>query len=52
MIFDGFDLYMMKNFLDYYTEAKIIPFSLPPYSSQNLQPLNIVVFEPFKHYYY
>ena len=52
LIFDGFDSHMTKNFLDYYIEAKIILFSLPPYLSQNLQPLNVVIFQPFKHYYF
>ena len=44
LIFDGFNSHMTKNFLDYRTKTKIILFSLPSYLSQNLQPLNIVIF--------
>ena len=33
LIFDGFDLYYTKDFLDYCIEVKLIPFSLLPYLS-------------------
>ena len=51
LIFDGFDSHLTKNFLDFCKDANIIPFSLPAHSSQYLQPLDVVVFQPFKHYH-
>jgi len=44
LIFNGYGLYLMKEFLDYCDDHKIILFSLLPYISHNLQLYNVVVF--------
>ena len=51
LIFDGFNSHCTKEFLDFCKKVKIIPFTLPAHSSQHLQPLDVVVFQPFKHYH-
>jgi hypothetical protein len=51
LIFDGYGSHLTKEFVDYCDECKIIPFSLPPHTSHNLQPCDVVVFQPFKHYH-
>ncbi|OCK90997.1 uncharacterized protein K441DRAFT_576785, partial [Cenococcum geophilum 1.58] len=44
LIFNGYSLYLIKEFLNYYNDHKIILFSLLPYISYNLQPYNVVIF--------
>jgi hypothetical protein len=39
------------EFINYCTEAKIIPFGLPAHTTHLLQPLNVVVFQPLKHWH-
>ena len=51
LIFDSYGSHLTKEFVDYCDERKIIPFSLPPHTSHNLQPYDVVVFQPFKHYH-
>ena len=51
LIFDGYGSHCIKEFIDYCDDNKIVPFSLSPHSSQHLQPLDIVIFQPFKHYH-
>ncbi|KAE8224052.1 hypothetical protein CF319_g3001 [Tilletia indica] len=51
LIFDGHGSHCTKQFIDYCNEAKIIPFSLPPHSSHILQPLDVSVFQPMKHWH-
>ena len=51
LIFDGYGSHCTKEFIDYCDDNKIVPFSLPPHSSQHLQPLDVVIFQPFKHYH-
>ena len=36
LIFDGYGSHYIKEFIDFCDENKIIPFSLPPHSSQHL----------------
>ena len=51
LIFHGYRSHCTKEFIDYCDNVKIVPFSLPPYSSQNLQSLDVVIFQSFKHYH-
>ncbi|KAE8264368.1 hypothetical protein A4X09_0g6984 [Tilletia walkeri] len=51
LIFDGHGSHCTKQFIDYCNKANIIPFSLPPHSSHILQPLNVSVFQPMKHWH-
>ncbi|RPA96086.1 hypothetical protein L873DRAFT_1695895, partial [Choiromyces venosus 120613-1] len=38
-----------REFIEYCDNAKIIPFCLTPHSSHLLQPLDVVVLQPYKH---
>ena len=51
LLLDGFGLHCTKQFLDYCDQYKIIAFCLPRHSSHLLQPLDVVVFQPYKHYH-
>ena len=51
LLLDGFGSHSPKEFIDYCDLHKIISFCLPPHSSHLLQPLNVVVFQPYKHYH-
>jgi len=51
LLLDGFGSHCTKEFLDYYDRHKIIVFCLSPHSSHLLQPLDLVVFQPYKHYH-
>ena len=51
LIFDGYGSHCTKEIIDYCDDNKIVPFSLPPHSSQHLQPLDVVIFQPSKHYH-
>jgi DDE superfamily endonuclease len=41
----------MKEVIDFYDKNLIHMFVLPPYTSHILQPLDVVVFQPFKHFH-
>ena len=51
LLLDGFGSHCTKEFIDYCDNHRIIPFCLPPHSSHLLQPLDVVVFQPYKHYH-
>jgi len=51
LIFDGYSSYISAEFLHYCWEYKIIPFQLPLHSTHLLQPLNIGLFQPLKHWH-
>ncbi|KAE8188234.1 hypothetical protein CF336_g6238 [Tilletia laevis] len=51
LIFDGHGSHCTKQFLSVCEENNIIPFSLPPHSSHVLQPLDVSVFQPYKHWH-
>jgi len=51
LLLAGFGSHCTKEFLDYCDQHKIIVFCLPPDSSHLLQPLDVVVFQPYKHYH-
>lgn len=49
LIFDGHGSYLTDEFTYYCWAHDIIPFKLLPHSTHLLQPLDIGVFQPFKH---
>ena len=51
LLLDGFGSHCTKQFLDFCDQYKIIIFCLPPHSSHLLQPLDVVVFQSYKHYH-
>ena len=51
LLLDGFGSHRTKQFIDHCDRFKIIVFCLPPHSSHLLQPLDVVVFQPYKHYH-
>ncbi|KAE8213290.1 hypothetical protein CF319_g9184 [Tilletia indica] len=51
LIFDGHGSHCTKQFLEHCDANKIVPFSLPPHSSHILQPLDVSVFQPYKHWH-
>ena len=52
-VMDGHGSHLTKEFVDYCyePEVKISVFLLPPHSTYILQPLDIGVFQSFKHYH-
>jgi len=51
LLLDGFGSHCTKEFLAYCEVNNIVVFCLPPHSSHLLQPLDVVVFQPYKHYH-
>jgi DDE superfamily endonuclease len=53
LVMDGHGSYLTKEFVDYcyQPDVKISPFLLPPHSTHILQPLDIGVFQSFKHWH-
>ena len=51
LLFDGYESHGTREFLEYCEKKKIIPFCLPPHTTHLLQPLDVVLFQPYKHYH-
>jgi DDE superfamily endonuclease len=51
LIFDGYGGHCTFQFIQYCDQHRIIPFCLPPHTSHLLQPLDVVVFQPYKHHH-
>jgi hypothetical protein len=51
LLFDGHNSHVNAEFLSYCITHKVIPFCLPPHTSQKSQPLDVAVFGPYKTYY-
>jgi DDE superfamily endonuclease len=51
LLLDGFTSHVKYDFVEYAQNNKIILFSFPPYTTHILQPLDVVCFQPFKHYH-
>src|ERR1700723_1894418 len=49
LLLDGHGSHLTKEFAEYCDENRIILFAIPPHTSHFLQPLDIVLFQPFKH---
>lgn len=52
LIFDGYRSHLTRKFTCYCWEHNIIPFRLPSHSTHLLRPLDIGVFQPFKHWHH
>ncbi|PWW77623.1 DDE-domain-containing protein, partial [Tuber magnatum] len=51
LIFDCHSSHVNLTFLEYCINHKIIPFCLPPHTMHRLQPLDVAIFSPYKHFY-
>ncbi|KAI0994129.1 hypothetical protein K3495_g14054 [Podosphaera aphanis] len=51
LVMDGHGSHVTLEFVDYCHNNKILPFLLPPHSTHLLQPLDIGVFQQYKHYH-
>ncbi|KAM4067391.1 DDE superfamily endonuclease [Hirsutella rhossiliensis] len=51
LILDRHGSHHTKEFIEYCDAHGIIPFGLPPNLTHLLQPLDVVVFQPLKHYH-
>ena len=51
LLFDGFDPHLEIKFIQYCWDHQIIPFSLRPHTTHLCQPLDLVVFQPYKHWH-
>ncbi|KID82360.1 transposase, partial [Metarhizium majus ARSEF 297] len=51
LIIDGHGSHHTMEFIQYAEDHDIILFGLPPYLTHILQPLDVVVFQPLKHYH-
>ena len=49
LIFDGYGSHVTQDFIKYCQEHRIRPFQLLPHSTHLLQPLDVGVFQKFKH---
>lgn len=51
LILDGHGSHHTIQFLQFCDDHKIIPFAMPPHLTHLLQPLDVVIFQPYKHYH-
>lgn len=48
---DGYGSHNTYEFLEYCEKHNIIPLTFPSHTTHLLQPLNVYVFQPLKHYH-
>ncbi|RPA77615.1 CENP-B protein, partial [Ascobolus immersus RN42] len=51
LLLDNHTSHCTQEFIEYCDANKIIPFALPSHSTHLLQPLDVRVFQPYKHYH-
>jgi hypothetical protein len=51
LILDGHGSHHTRQFIQYCDDHGIVPFGLPPHLTHLLQPLDVVIFQPLKHYH-
>ena len=51
LLFSGYGSHCTKELLDFCDNHHIIPFSLPPHTTHLLQLLDMVCFQPYKHFH-
>ena len=51
LIFDGHNSHLSDEFLQYCWENRIRPYRLPAHTTHLLQPLDVAVFQPLKHWF-
>ena len=52
LIIDGYDSHLTYQFLRYCELNKVIPLQLPAHSTHFLQPLDVVIFQRWKHWHW
>ena len=50
LLLDGYGSHCTREFLDFCDDHHIVPFCLPPHTTHLLQPLDVVCFQPYKHF--
>jgi len=51
LLLDGHNSHCTREFIEFCDNRKIILFCLPSHCTHLLQPLDVVVFQPYKHYH-
>jgi hypothetical protein len=51
LICDNYGSHTFDQFLEFARDSSIIVLGLPPHTSHFLQPLDVVLFQPYKHYH-
>ncbi len=51
LILDGYGSHCTYHFLQYCEQKKILPFTLLPHTTHLCQPLDVVLFQPYKHWH-
>ncbi len=51
LVMDGYESHHTREFLSYCEDHKIIPFGLSSHTTHLLQPLDVCVFQPLKHWH-
>ncbi len=51
LVMDGASSHVHEEFIRLCYSKNILPFRLPPHTTHLLQPLDIVCFQPLKHYH-
>jgi hypothetical protein len=51
LILDGFKSHIEYDFVQFAQDNSIILFNFPPHTTHLLQPLDVVCFQPLKHYH-
>ena len=49
LLLDGHSSHLIIEFAEYYEQRNIHLFAIPAHISHFLQPLNVILFQPFKH---
>jgi hypothetical protein len=51
LLLDGHESHQTIEFIEFANKHNIIPFCLPPHTTHFLQPLDVAVFQPYKHWH-
>ena len=51
LLLDGYGSHCTKEFLDFCDDHHIVPYCLSSHTSHLLQPLDVVCFQPYKHFH-
>jgi hypothetical protein len=51
LVFDGYGSHYTLEFVEFCEQHAIVPLVLPPHMSHLMQPLDVAIFQPFKHWH-
>jgi hypothetical protein len=51
LLCDGYKSHFTREILEFCEKRRIHVFALPPHTSHILQPLDVVLFQPYKHFH-